>query len=580
MKYKEIRWIVGYLNRYPLMFFLTIIGSVIEITLYASPNLIIGKLIDLFVNNAPNTEILDWIKYLLLLVIIQAIVFYIVATINEVHAHRVTTDMTSDLFKILQNRPQYYHDNVRIGDVMARATGDTRIINIGISPAVRILIQVATLLVIALSLFIAINWKLAMILVITFPIYAFFVYVYAKKLGPESINLREAFGDLAINAHETFRGINEIKSYVSEEATVETFAEISTRHSKHVRRFGMLSAFYPPELIIAISLGLTVIYGIYLISINDLLLSEFVVFVGIITLIQFMSRRVRRIANMTVRMIASAKRLQEMMDTKTTHLSFGKLRFETIREGIEFKDVSFKYSEDREWALKDINLEINQGETVAIVGGPGSGKSTFIKLLLRLYDPQKGSVLIDGREIGEYSSNSLREQISAIEQDVFLFSESIRENIAFGKPDASLEEVENSAKLAKVHEFISTYAEGYDTMVGERGITLSGGQKQRIAIARALLMDPLILIMDDASSALDAETESQIQEAIKNILKTRTSVIITHRLALISEASKVIVFEKGEIVAIGPHQKILRTSTHYRRLFESSYELPPMEELL
>lgn len=283
---------------------------------------------------------------------------------------------------------------------------------------------------------------------------------------------------------------------------------------------------------------------------------------------------------MTVRMIASAKRLQEMMETKTTHLSFGKLRFETIREGIEFKDVSFKYSEDREWALKDINLEINQGETVAIVGGPGSGKSTFIKLLLRLYDPQKGSVLIDGREIGEYSSNSLREQISAIEQDVFLFSESIRENIAFGKPDASLEEVENSAKLAKVHEFISTYAEGYDTMVGERGITLSGGQKQRIAIARALLMDPLILIMDDASSALDAETESQIQEAIKNILKTRTSVIITHRLALISEADKVIVFEKGEIVAIGPHQKILRTSTHYRRLFESSYELPPMEELL
>ncbi len=577
MKNKEIKWIVSYLNRYPILFFITVVGSVIEIILFSSPNLIIGKIIDLFVTNAAISEIIDWIIYLLILVTVQAIVFYIVAVINELHAHRVTTDMTADLYQALQFRPLHYHDGIKIGDLMARATGDTRAINIGLSPAIRILIQIATLLVTSLAVFIYINWKLSILLFVSFPIYVILVYYYGKKLGPESIALREVFGELSVNSHELFRGINELKSYNAEKIGVDKFSQISEKHAGHVRKFGMLSAFYPPSLLINIVLALTVVYGVYLISINDLSLGEFVVFIGLITLIQFMSRRIKRIVNMTVRMIAAAQRLQEMMEDDIPHLKFGNKEFTGIEESIEFKNVFFRYSDDREWALKDINLEIKKGETIAIVGGPGSGKSTFIKLLLRLYDPQQGEILINGTKIGEYDSNTLRSQISSIEQEIFLFSDTVSGNIAFGRPDATMDEIIDAAKMAKADKFIQSFNEGYDTLVGERGITLSGGQKQRIAIARALIIDPSVLIMDDASSALDAETEYQIQSAIKTVLKTRTSVIITHRLSIISDSDKVIVFDNNSIVANGPHHEILRTSLEYRKLFEHTYELPELE---
>jgi len=211
------------------------------------------------------------------------------------------------------------------------------------------------------------------------------------------------------------------------------------------------------------------------------------------------------------------------------------------------------------------------------VGGPGSGKSTFTKLLLRLYDPVEGSVLVDDFMISEYENFGLRSRMASIEQDVFLFSDTIRGNIAFGKSNASDEEIRRVAKLARADKFIEEFTDGYETIVGERGVTLSGGQKQRIAIARALLMDPAVLIMDDASSALDSETEYEIQQAIKQLLKTRTSIIITHRLSIIAEADKVVVFEGGEIVAVGRHQALLKNSVQYRRLFESLYELPPLE---
>ncbi|MCY3413205.1 MAG: ABC transporter ATP-binding protein [Candidatus Heimdallarchaeota archaeon] len=574
---RELKWITSYLSRYRLMFFITVFGSVIEIILFTSPNLLVAQLIALFIDEAPLQEIYTWIIYLLIIVVVQALVFYVVATVNELHAHRVTTDMTADLYSTLQQRPQYYHDGTAIGDIMARATGDTRSINIGLSPALRIIVQVITLLITSLTVFMIINIKLSVILIICFPLYAYFVYTYAKKLGPESMEIRKAFGNLSINASETFLGINETKSYVAEQQRVGMFSKISEEHSYHLRKYGLLSAFYPPQLLIAIALGLTTIMGIYLIILGELTLPELVVFVGMISTVQFMSRRIRRIANMTVTMIAAANRLMEMMETDIEPLKFGSNGFSGIKESVEFRDVSFRYLVDREWALRHVNLYLRSGETIAIVGGPGSGKSTFIKLLLRLYDPTEGDILIDGTSLKEYSRENLRARISSIEQNIFLFSDTISANIAFGKPDASLEEIKKVAKLARADEFIESFTNGYDTVIGERGITLSGGQKQRIAIARALLLNPSVLIMDDASSALDAETEFMIQEAIKQVLKTRTSIIITHRLSLIAEADRVLVFDMGRIVALGKHQDILKTSTHYRRLFEHTYELPELE---
>lgn len=573
----EIKWITSYLMRYKLMFFFTICGSIVEIMLFSSPSLILGTIIDLFIVQSAFRDIFHWILILLALVTSQALVFYIVATVNEFHAHRVTTDMTADLFQSLQDRSMMYHNQTSVGDMMARATGDTRTINIGISPAIRILTQIVTLLIFSFFVLLAINWRLTLVLAISYPVYAYLVYMYGKKLGPESIELRRLFGELSITANETFRGINEIKSYTAEQITHEKYARVSKEHAQHVLKFGKLSAFYPPSLLISVTLGITAVYGMYLIILGQLSFGDFVIFVGMVSTVQFMSRNIRRISTMAVRMIAAAARLQEMMNDDFPPLSFGTTKLDRITSAITFENVAFRYSEDREWALQNINLILEKNKTYAIVGGPGSGKSTFIKLLLRLYDPQQGKISIDGISYPELSKESLRQNIGSIEQDIYLFSDTIRNNIAFGKPQASLAEVQLAARYAQAEEFIETLENGYDTIIGERGITLSGGQKQRLAIARALLLNPAVLLMDDASSALDAETEFQIQSAIQNLLTTRTSIIITHRLSIISEVDSVIVFHKGKMVALGTHHDLLRTSSYYRRLFESMYELPPLE---
>ena len=277
--------------------------------------------------------------------------------------------------------------------------------------------------------------------------------------------------------------------------------------------------------------------------------------------------------------MAAAKRVYEMMEMKIKlEESSTPKDCQSCQGEIRFEGVSFSYNgkSSRNNALNKINLEVPGGSTVAIIGNPGSGKSTLIKLLMRLYDPTNGNIFIDDVNIRDMRISHLRGHIGVIEQEVFLFSKSIRDNIAYGKPDATEEEILQVSKLAQAHEFIMSFDKGYSTTVGERGITLSGGQKQRIAIARALLVDPSILILDDASSAIDAETERKIQTAIANVLKNRTTFIITHRLATIKNADVIIVLKDGHLRDSGAHEDLILRNIDYRRLFERFSELPPM----
>ena len=246
---------------------------------------------------------------------------------------------------------------------------------------------------------------------------------------------------------------------------------------------------------------------------------------------------------------------------------FGDVLFNPLASSVEFDHVWFKYEGRDEWALQDVSFRIDAGETAVFVGAPGSGKSTINKLILRLYRPVKGSIMVGGRDVFEYENNSYRKYISAIEQEVFLFSETIDENLKFGFPDATEEVIRTSIQMAQAEKFINTFPKKLQTEIGERGVKLSGGEKQRLAIARALLMNPSVLLMDDASSALDAKTELEIQEAIENILRTRTSIITTHRLSIISRATKVVLINDGRIVAIGTHIELLEKQPEYRRLF-------------
>lgn len=573
----EMKWILSYMGRYKLMTTVTIVGSVIEIILFSLPTIYVIKIVDLFLNQSPLTLIIPWLIIMFGTTIIQVVTFYTIASVNEILAHRVTTDMTADLFNTLHSRPLYYHDQKRIGDFMARATGDTRMINIGLSPAFRVIFQIISGIIFISFVLLTINIEMTLILILSSPIYIYSILRYGKTLEPMSKEVQDIFGELSIHTAESLTGIRELKSYTSEPLVEEQFNNNSLLHASKVRRVGRIAAIYYPDLIMAATLGLTTIWGVWNIVQGNLNLTGLIAFVGLISFIIYISGRLQWVAESLAKANAAARRVREMLFEDITPFPEGSIEFTGKDTTLVFNDVSFSYGQNREKALDKISMTIHHGESVAIVGGPGSGKSTFIKLILRLYDPVKGNILLGGIPLSEYTDRSIRRHISSLEQEIFLFSNTVEENIAFGKPQVSREEIIDTAKIACAHDFIEDLEEGYATQIGERGVRLSGGQKQRIAIARALIMDPSILIMDDASAALDAETEAQIQLAIRNVLRTRTSIIITHRLSIISDVDRVLVFDKGKIVADGSHDELIRVSPIYRRLYERNYELPPLE---
>jgi ABC-type multidrug transport system fused ATPase/permease subunit len=313
-------------------------------------------------------------------------------------------------------------------------------------------------------------------------------------------------------------------------------------------------------------------------NLPDVSLREVMVISGYVLMMAGLSEELDWAMSFIVRALAAAKRLYKIIyDEDKGEFNEGSDNLDNKSSTLEFRNVSFQYEGTNSNVLEDISFTISENETLAIVGGPGSGKSTLTKLIQRLYLPSKGVILIGGLPIIEYSNQSLRQRIATVEQDIFLFNASVKENIKFGKPEATDEEVIAAANYAEAYDFIMEMPQQFDTLIGERGVRLSGGQAQRISIARALLMNPKILIMDDAAAALDAKTEIKIQKAITEILKTRTTIITTHRLAIISKADKVIILERGKLVGIGSHEHLIRTNPFYRRLFEHHYELPPLE---
>ncbi len=580
LRFAELLWLWNYMRQHPLMTFITIVGSVIEIILFSLPAIYTAVIVDLFLRSAPFSEIIFWLALMLFTALLDSLVFFIVASINEILAHRMTTDMTADLFETLQNRPLYYHDTLQIGDVMARATGDTRIINIGLSPAFRVFWQVIVAIITFLIVLFSINYQLTLVFLFFAPIYIITLFKYGATLAPLSQKVQEAFGDLSILTAESIKVVRELKSNNAERTFFDKFTHYANLHAFNVSFLERRAAYYLPGFLMALILAVTTFIGIIFMMQGSLTLSELVAFTGLITILLSISTRLKTITESIAKTIAASKRIMEMLYDDITPELTGTKDFTGEETTITFHDVSFSYNNHRERAIDNVSVTINHGETVAIIGGPGSGKTTFNKLILKLYHPTSGKITIGGKNIETYSQDSIRKKISSIEQDIFLFYDTVAANISFGNPSATKEEIIEAAKLAEAHDFISELEQGYDTEIGERGVRLSGGQKQRIAIARALVMNPAILIMDDASSALDAETEYKIQQAIRTILKTRTSIITTHRLSIISEVDRVLLFDKGKIIADGPHDVLLRSSPEYRKLFEVYFEIPQLTHII
>ena len=573
-------WVVKSTLKYRKLTAITIIGSLVDITLFTLPAYFLALVIQSLIN-ADYANAFKLIGIYFIIGVIQVVFFGMAAYYNEVLAHRVTTDMTIELYKALQDRSLTYLDKFDIGQIMARATNDTRQINLGLSPAIRVVVQ-SFLQVIVITVLLEIFEPRFIPIFFIFVLSLFVVnYWYAKGVFPIEDKILTDFENISVIANETFNGIQELKSYNSEDNFIKRFKDSSQEHARSLIKKGRIQALYFPTLLFWIMMGVVAFLGILWMSDGSLNFVNFSGAFSAVLLYKFLSEAFNWAFTETVAASAASRRLykvifEDIEETQNARSESNPLAdFKPNNMQIEFKNVSFRYdTTDQKYILRNLNLTIEPNQTVVLIGPPGSGKSTLNKLLLRLYKPSSGEILLGGRSIFDYN-NSYQDNISAIEQNPFLFSETIDFNIRFGKPSASEEEIKRTLEMAQA-QFVYSFPDQLQTGIGDRGVKLSGGEKQRLAIARALLLNPKILIMDDASSALDAKTEMMIQESISSILKERTAIITTHRLSIIAKADKIILLEHGEIVAQGTHKELITSSIAYRKLFAKQYELPPL----
>jgi len=568
------RWILAHVfhGSNKLFIIIIIIIIILGANLSSITYIIIGETISALLSGM-TALIGNYILTLFLLGIINPTMRIVSRMLVETLAQRLERDARREFFTNLLGKSQSFHDRQKIGELMARVTDDVRMLNFLISPALSLIIESFTYLFIPI-IYIVMFYPLQLIVEpIIFSIsFLILLRSYSRKIGPVTARLRGNFGLMTASLSETLSGIEVVKATVQEEKEMKKYFTHADNYKKAFIERGKLQAKYLPILVLALVITAGFAHSIVLFNLGLMNIGQIIAFLGILGLLRFPTNISMFVFAIFKLAGSSADRLLELMNKKTEIDENKEGKKKVFNGNIIFENVNFIYPDGKIPVLKDISFEVKPGQTVAIVGTTGSGKTTLTKLISRLYDVSKGRILIDGIEIRDYALQTLRDQISYIEQDVFLFSTTIFDNISFGRV-SSLKQVINVAQQAQAHDFIKALPEEYQSKVGERGVQLSGGERQRIAIARAFLSDPRILILDDSTSAIDSNTEDKIQFAIKNILKNRTTILITHRLSQIRWADLIIVLKNGEIAAKGSHEELLKTSEEYRKIFVKKFDI-------
>ncbi len=562
-----VRWVASHARRHWWVVAIAVFGAFGNAALMAVSPVLIGRAVNLVIENPQ--PIPGLLQITLILAASQVVRGMLQAARNfgfELTAQRVERDVRDELYASLLGKSMTFHNLQPVGDIMARATNDVREVNFLFSPGLNMVIGSLNFLI--LPLFIAPGYHPTLIIPIVLFMIAYVIALigYLKKLSPITDEVRAAFGQLNTRLAEALDGIEVVKGASQENAEVDRFAANMGRFRQASIKQGDVEARFIPLLLFSITLGIGLLQALLLARAGLMKVGDVVGFFGVLLMLDFPTFTSLMAYSRISLGLAGARRILAILNREDNLDQNPSGYQQPMRGQVSFKNVSFAYN-GGEKVLQDISFSVEPGKTVAVVGQTGAGKTTLMRLINRTYDTTSGSVLVDGVDVRDWNLEALRRSISIIEQDIFLFSRSIADNIAFGRPDAAREEVEAAAIAAQADEFIRTFSDGYETIIGERGVTLSGGQRQRLALARAFLTDPRILILDDSTSAIDSATEDLIQRAIFTAARGRTTFIITHRLSQIRWADLILVMRKGQLEAAGSHTELLETSEPYRRIF-------------
>ena len=561
------RWLISHTLRYwPLS--ITLLGGAISNALLAAVvPILVGLAFDAILASPPDTTAL--LRIALAIVgtqVLRGVLQFGRNFSAELFGQRLERDIREELYVSLLGKSMTFHSLQPVGDIMARATNDVREINLMFNPGINLVVGSAIFMF--MPLIFASRYSPALMITPALYIVAYIIAIrqYLRELQPVTADVRKSFGQLNSRLAEAIDGIETVKGMSQEGSEVRRFTANARRYRDAVVHQGDIEARFLPLLLLALANAGGLLHALILYQQGVLDVGDVVAYFGLLQLLRFPTF-ISLFAYSQVSLgIAGAKRILELIN-RENNLDQNAAGFSGEMQGeIEFKDVVFQYGEG-DPALQQISFKVQPGQTVAIVGQTGTGKTSLAKLVNRTYDASSGQVLVDGIDVRDWNLEVLRRNISIIEQDVFLFSRSIADNINFGMQGAQRELVLDAARAAQADEFITSFPESYETVIGERGVTLSGGQRQRLALARAFLTDPRILILDDSTSAIDSETEDSIQQAIYAAARGRTTLIITHRLSQIRWADLILVLRQGRLVAAGTHEELMRSSEAYQRIF-------------
>ena len=566
----SIRWVWKYVRSY--RFRLSIgIGLVIIVALLniVSP-LIGGLIVDDVIVKGKTGMLVPLLIVMIVASLFRTVLRYVYQIMFERIGQNTLFNIREDMYRKLQELDFSYFNNTRVGDIMARMTGDTDAIRHAVSWLLYNVLDNFLLLVSAIVVMGIIEWRLMLALLLITPFIGILTVVLSRKANPVFYQIRESFSRLNSMVEENISGNKVVKAFAREDYEIEKFNQYNGDYKKRNLESAAVTKTYLPvlETLAAFLSVITIGLGGLLVIDGSMSLGDLVAFNGFIWMLNIPMRNVGWYVNDLQHFITSTYRIRELLAAKPKIPLEKRQTTPTIRGFVEFQDVSFHYADDPDTeVLSHISLKASPGQTIGILGETGSGKSTLVNLISRFFDPTEGRILIDGQDAKRINVRELRKHIAIVMQDVFLFSDTIKENIAFGTPEAELERIKSMARVADASPFIESMPDKYNTFLGERGSGLSGGQRQRISLARGLMKDPSILILDDTTSAVDMETEVKIQTELQNVSQKKTTFIIANRISSVKSADEILILSKGKVVERGTHESLLKLKGAYFKIY-------------